>query len=130
MKKVSIILFLLMLSVAFNGFSQASAPSDFFAGQWETTIQGAPQGDVNIRIDIVRKDGKLTVNLGSENFINSRVQEERATELLILHDVVSNPHMPKESVKARDVHIILTKVDDNTLQVDSMGSNTLFKRVK
>ena len=37
MKKVSTILFLLMLGVAFNGFSQASAPSNFFVGTWENS---------------------------------------------------------------------------------------------
>ena len=133
MKKVSIILCLLMLGVAFNGFSQAPAPSDFFAGKWKLI----PPDGLNIdkdapspQIDIVRKEGKLIVNLWSEYYINSRVEKESATELSILYDIVSNPHMPKDSVKATNEFITLTKVDDNTLETSLQGMGVLLKRVK
>ena len=62
--------------------------------------------------------------------INVRVREERATELSILFDTVSNPWMPKDSIKARDVQMGLTKVDDDTLQVEYMGAQVTAKRVK
>ena len=133
MKKVSIILCLLMLGVAFNGFSQAPAPSDFFAGKWKLILPDELNIDKDApspQIDIVRKEGKLIVNLWSEYYINSRVEKESATELSIFYDIVSNPHMPKVSVKATNEFITLTKVDDNTLETSLQGMGVLFKRVK
>ena len=122
-----------MLGVAFNGFSQAPALSDFFAGKWK----GIPPDGLNIdkdapspQIDIVRKEGKLIVNLWSEYCINSRVEKESATELSIFYDIVSNPYMPKVSVKATNVHMTLTKVDDHTLETSFQGVDVFFKRVK
>jgi|GEM_PF-1414753 len=130
MKKVSIILFMLLLGVTFNGFSQAPAPADFFVGTWKSTFQGGPQGEMNAQIDIVRKDGKLTIHLSSANLINSRVQEERATELLILSDHAINPGLATQQITGRDLPITLTKVDDNTLEAGMSGMPLSFKRVK
>ena len=88
-----------MLGVAFNGFSQAPAPSDFFAGKWE--IIGVLEGEINHGFDISRKGGGLNANLNFETFANYRV-EERATELLVFFDVVTNPAMPKESIRVKN----------------------------
>ena len=134
MKKVSIILFLLILGVAFDGFSQAPAPSDFFVGKWKATFPVAPEvapvGETNFWIDIVRKEGKLTIHLGHEKIINSRVQDEHATELFILFDMANNVGFSSQLITAKDATMVLTKVDDDTLQVGLQGSSMTAKRVK
>jgi hypothetical protein len=133
MKKVSIMLFLLMLGVAFNGFSQASAPSDFFAGKWKGVLPNGSGSDTNAppapQIDIVREEGKLTVHLGG-NTINVRVQEESATKLAIVYDMAINPGFATQQITSRDEHLTLTKVDDSTIETSIMGMALSFKRVK
>lgn len=60
MKKASILLIVLFFGIALNGFSQtAPAPTDFYAGKWEITIIGTPNGDSKMITTINRKDGKL-----------------------------------------------------------------------
>jgi hypothetical protein len=66
MKKVSIILIALFFGIIVNGFSQATTPAptkDFFAGKWEITILGTPNGDSKLVATLIRKDGKLTGEL-------------------------------------------------------------------
>ncbi len=68
MKKVSILLFVLLLGVVINGFSQTTTPAptkDFFVGKWEITIFGTPNGDSKMVTELIRKDGKLTGELKS-----------------------------------------------------------------
>lgn len=59
MKKASIILIVLFFGIALNGFSQTTAPTDFYAGKWEITILGTPNGDAKMIASLSRKDGKL-----------------------------------------------------------------------
>ena len=134
MKKVSIILCLLMLSVAFNGFSQAPAPSDFFVGKWEISFGNSPSGEPNppLPIDLIRKEGKLTVKLDPDvsdifKVINPRVKEESTAKLVILFDSSDNERHEKQF---RDVPMELIKVDDDNLKVNFMGVNRSAKRIK
>ena len=62
MKKASILLYFLLLGVAYTSFSQTT-PKDFFAGKWEIAVSGTPRGDVTFVTDLMRKDGKLTGEL-------------------------------------------------------------------
>ncbi|NEU70025.1 hypothetical protein GK091_24305 [Spirosoma agri] len=136
MKKVTLLI-LLILGVTVNSYSQAPAPHDSFAGKWKAALPVSPdvgpRGEVQeatLWIDIVRKEGKLTIHLGSEKIINARVQEERANELFILFDTAINPGFATQQITARDVPMTLIKVDDDNLQVDFMGSQVTAKRAK
>lgn len=138
MKKISKMLLLLsMVTNSYAGYSQASPPADFFVGKWKAALpagpEGGPKGDVRetaLWIDIARKDGKLTVHLSGENIINTRVQEERATELSIIFDTAINPGHPTQLITARDIPVGLSKVDDDNLQLTYMGSAMTATRVK
>ena len=136
MKKTTIMLFLLLLGVAFNGYAQASPPSDFFAGDWKSLIEnpgvrGGPEGI--ILIYIIRKDGKLNVTIRMEwykyptppNFLSSTVKEERATELDIRNDIDFG-----DIRKYRDEPMTLTKGDGDTLKVSFLGMELTAIRAK
>jgi hypothetical protein len=61
MKKLSSFfagLFLLILSV--NANAQTQAPADFFSGKWSVLVEGLPQGDTKMMVNLERKEGKLT----------------------------------------------------------------------
>ncbi|GAB3570723.1 hypothetical protein GCM10027578_27650 [Spirosoma luteolum] len=119
------------------GFAQASTSADFFVGKWKATHPAGPQAgpggkaeEITLWIDIAKKEGKLTVHLSSENIINVRVLEERATALTIVYDMAINPGFPTQQITARDVHAELVKVDDDTLNLEQMGAQLPAKRVK
>ncbi|RIV18497.1 hypothetical protein DYU11_28405 [Fibrisoma montanum] len=125
MQKIRIILLLFSLGVAFTSFSQATSPTDFYAGKWEITILGSPRGDVVFQTDLVRTDGKLTGKLvdkadpanGSLKIL--RV-EESATKLIIYF----------ESSQGGEMSMDLTKVDDNTLKGSVYSFDATAKRIK
>jgi hypothetical protein len=108
MKKSGIIFVLLILSIAINGFSQTTAPTDFFAGKWEINVPGTPAGDVKFVIDLVRKDGKLTGALAilskPERIINKI--DEKADEIVIFFT----------SSQGDGVPLALAKVDNDNLE--------------
>jgi hypothetical protein len=115
MKKASILLFVLLVAVSFQGFPQITPPADFFAGKWEIAVMGTPNGDSKFVTDLVRKDGKLTGELvdpaGSRPAIPITKVEEGAGTLTIYF----------ESSQAGEISIDLTKVDDDHLKGQLMG---------
>lgn len=129
MKKVLFFFFFLTLAVAYNGFSQApataSAPSDFYAGKWEISIAGTPNGDVKLFTNLVRKDGKLTGDL-SDPVDTSKPKmaitkvEEKPNGMVIYFD----------SSQAGELSIDLTKVDDDNLKGAVYNFDTVAKRIK
>jgi hypothetical protein len=132
MKKASIMLFMLLLGVTFNGFSQASAPSDFFAGKWKINFIGSPYGEVSFPIDIIRKEGKLTVKLDPDassvfKLTNPKVEEESVTKLVIHFDM---PENEGRGVQSRDIPMELAKVDNDNLKGNFMNIDLTAKRVK
>jgi hypothetical protein len=59
MKKLSVFfaaLFLLMFSV--NVHAQ-TPPADYFVGKWDVLVEGTPQGDGKMVVNLERKEGKL-----------------------------------------------------------------------
>lgn len=127
MKKVSLVLVLLFLGVAFKGFSQAAkAPvTDFFAGKWEVLVVGTPNGDAKLVTNLVRKDGKLTGELVDPTGSNP--------EAIALTDVVDEADKITLYFTAQgtDVNVELEKVDDNNLKGSLMGMfDASAKRIK
>ena len=116
MKKVSLLLFVFLLSVCVKSYSQTTPPTDFFAGKWEITITGTPSGDSKMVTDLVRKDGKLTGELKDPSGTNpamaiTKVEEEAGKKLTIYFD----------TAQAGEIAIDLTKVDDDHLKGQLMN---------
>jgi hypothetical protein len=124
MKKVSMFLFIFLLSVCTRSFSQTTTPPDFFAGKWEITIFGTPNGDSKLTADLVRKDGKLTGQLINAADSTAKIPittiDEKGDNLAMAF-----------SAQGYDVTIDLTKVDDDNLKGTLMNSfEAKAKRLK
>lgn len=121
MKKVSLFLFVFLLSLAYTGFAQTAptptAPTtDLFAGKWEITITGTPSGDAKMITELVRKDGKLTGELkdpAGKNPVTpiTKVEEEAGKKITIYFD----------TAQAGEIGVELEKVDDDHLKGQLMG---------
>ncbi len=111
MKKVSLFLFVLLLGVAVKGMSQApAAPAEYFAGKWEISILGTPNGDAKLVANLVRKDGKLTGNL-------TNPAEPTAEAIPITSIDESGEKLGLAfSAQGYDVTMELNKVDDDNLK--------------
>ncbi|GAA4466382.1 hypothetical protein GCM10023189_48350 [Nibrella saemangeumensis] len=125
MKKVSFFFFVLLLGVAFNGISQTTTLADFFAGKWEITVTGTPNGDAKFVTDLTRKDGKLTGELKdptgkmTEAIPIEKIEEE-ANKITIYF-----------SAQGYDVNIALEKATDDDLKGSLLGMfDATAKRVK
>ena len=115
MKKASIFLVILFLGVAFKGYSQTAATTDFFAGKWEVSVIGTPNGDSKMVTDLIRKDGKLTGELkdpsgqNPEPFPITSIVEEADKVTLYF------------TAQGTDVSLDLAKVDDSHLKGSVMN---------
>ncbi|QJW89456.1 hypothetical protein HNV11_08710 [Spirosoma taeanense] len=125
MKKVSMLLVFVLLSVAFSGFSQTTPPTDFFAGKWEINIVGTPNGDVKLVTDLVRKDGKLTGELVDP--VDNTKPKMPITKVVEDGNKVA---IYFESSQAGELSIDLTKVDDDNLKGSVYNFDTTAKRIK
>lgn len=123
MKHLPFILFL-VVGFAIDGFSQANAPADFFAGKWEISVTSTPRGDVKFLTNLVRKEGKLTGELVEAGDANAKRPitkiEERANKLVIYF----------ESSQGGEIAIDLTKVDGDNLKGSLMSYDATAKRLK
>ncbi|GAB3164458.1 hypothetical protein [Telluribacter humicola] len=126
MKKVSLFLFIFILGVCVNGFSQTTTAPDFFAGQWEILVTGVPNGDVKFITELTRKDGKLTGELkdptGTRPAVPITKVEENGDTIII--------HFDNDQVG--DIGIELAKVDEDHLkgQLMSMFEATAVRKGK
>jgi hypothetical protein len=115
MKRSGIILAILFLGTAFNGFSQTATPTDFFAGKWEIVIFGTPNGDSKMVTELIRKDGKLAGELKDptgqnlEAFPLTNIVEEGNKVTLYF------------TAQGTDVNLDLEKVDDDHLKGSIMN---------
>jgi len=114
MKKVSVILFFLILGAAINGFSQ-STPPDFFAAKWDILVAGTPNGDAKFLTQLVRKDGKLTGEL--KNPTDASAEPIPITKI----EEGTNKITMYFTAQGYDVNLDLEKVDDDNLKGSLMG---------
>lgn len=115
MKKASIVLIMLFLGIAFKGYSQTAASTDFFAGKWEVSVMGTPNGDSKMVTDLIRKDGKLTGELKDPTGQNP--------ELYPITSIVeeANKVTLYFTAQGTDVSLDLAKVDDTHLKGSVMN---------
>ncbi|WP_018618906.1 hypothetical protein [Spirosoma luteum] len=124
MKKVSLFLFVFLLGVCLRGYSQTTPPTDFFAGKWEITIMGTPNGDAKMVADLTRKEGKLTGELKDPTGTNpampiTKIEEDAGNKITIHFD----------TAQAGEIGLELAKVDDDHLkgQLMSMFESTAVR---
>lgn len=124
MKKVSLICLFFILAISFNTQAQTTAPTDFFAGKWEITVIGTPNGDSKMLVDLVRKDGKLTGLLSNAAEPTAEKTPVTAEENGPLLELAFN-------AQGYDVTINLKKENDDNLKGSLMGMfDANAKRVK
>lgn len=119
MKRLSIVLFVLVFVAMTNGFAQTAvattpaattATTDFFAGKWEVSIFGTPNGDAKMIANFIRKDGSLTGEMSDpadaqkEKIPITKIEEE-AGKITIYF-----------TASGYDLSLPLEKVDDNNLK--------------
>lgn len=121
MKKASIILFMFFFGIALQGFSQNTTPTDFYVGKWEIAVNGTPRGDIVFKTNLVRKDGKLTGELVTDDNKRPITKIEEKDKTLVIYF---------ESSQGGEISIDLTKVDDNNLKGTLMDFTATAKRVK
>lgn len=119
MKKTSLFLFIILLGMVFKSYSQTAATTptstDFFAGNWEITIFGTPDGDAKMIAELIRKDGKLTGELKDPAGTRPAVpltKVEEGNENILLYFVAE---------QAGEISIELTKVDSDHLKGQLMS---------
>jgi len=115
MKKSFIILLTLMLGITFSGLSQNTAQKDFFAGKWEFTVLGTPNGDAKFSTTLTRKEGKLTGELSDPN--NPTKEKIAITKI----DEMSDKITIYFTSSGYDVNLEMSKVDENNLKGSMMG---------
>lgn len=127
MKKASIIFFTLFLGIAVKGLAQAAdtTAADYFAGKWEISILGTPNGDSKLVAELTRKDGTLSGELKDPSgnlpgAIPISNIEETKEQLTIYF-----------SAQGYDVNLVLAKVDQDNLKGSLLGMfDSKAKRLK
>jgi hypothetical protein len=127
MKKVSIVFVVLFFAVMANTFAQTAtattpAPTavakdstDFFAAKWELSIIGTPGGDKKMLANIVRKDGKLTGDLGDP------AEPDKEKIAITSIEEVANKITLAFTTSGYDVTVDLEKVDADNLKGQLLG---------
>ena len=111
MKKVSLMLFVMILGISFNGFSQTTAPTEFFAGKWEVNILGTPNGNAKFVTNLIRKDGKLTGELA-----DSADTTKAKVPITKIEEMGDNIAIYFFTTEAGEIAIELSKVDTYNLK--------------
>jgi hypothetical protein len=124
MKKVSFLFFFLFLGLAYTSFSQ-TIPKDFFAGKWEISVTGTPNGDAKFITNLVRKDGKLTGEMADP--VDTTKPKTPITKV---EEKGNNMVIYFESAEAGELSIDLAKVDDDNLKGTVYNFETTAKRLK
>lgn len=86
---------------------------DFFAGKWETTFIGTPQGDAVLDLVLERKDGKLsgTISPKADSKPVPIDKIEETAEKIILHFKMSG----------FDINVSLEKENNDNFKGKLMG---------
>ena len=88
-------------------------PADYFVGAWDVVIIGAPDGDMESRITLERREGKLTgymSGFGEEKVAFTQVDEGNDESVTLSF-----------SFNGMDIQMLLKKQDENTVKGDVMG---------
>ena len=112
MKRLSLI-----FTVVFGLFlcvnAHAQVKTDYFAGKWNVTVIGTPNGDRNIIFAFTRTDGKLT----------GAVQDTTGVETAKITSIEENEKSLTAAFTAEgyDVTVTFEPVDDDNIKGSLMG---------
>lgn len=116
---------ILFLGAVCTSIAQTTAPADFFAGKWEITVLGTPNGDAKLVADLARTDGKLTGQI--TNATDPSAEKIAITSIEEATDKITIGF----SAQGYDVTLDLSKVDDDNLKGNMMSMfDATAKRVK
>ncbi len=96
--------------MGYNATATRFKENDFFAGKWEISILGTPNGDAKMIANFIRKDGTLTGEMSDptddkkEKVPVTKIEEESGKITIYF------------SASGYDLNVPLEKVDDNNLQ--------------
>jgi hypothetical protein len=123
MKKLSIILFVLTFAAINNGFAQTTATTptttatdstttakDFYAGKWEVTFIGTPQGDAKMVANFTRVEGRL------EGVISDPTGQIKESITMTSVDEGTDKITFNFKAQGYDIAVDLEKVDDDNLK--------------
>ncbi|GGM95588.1 hypothetical protein GCM10010967_31260 [Dyadobacter beijingensis] len=115
----------LLLGIVCTSIAQTAAPADYFAGKWEITIFGTPNGDSKMIADLARTDGKLTGHL-------KNAADPEAEKIVITSvDEAADKITLGFSAQGYDVTLDLSKVDEDNLKGNLLNMfDATAKRVK
>ena len=114
MKKItSFFAGLLFILVSFTANAQSKAPADYFSGKWTVGVEGTPNGDSKMTMNLTRKDGTLggiiITKEGEAPITISKVEE---TEKSVTVYFTTNGY---------DVYLALEKKDEDRVMGTLMG---------
>ena len=114
MKKVcSLLAGLLFLVLSFTVNAQTQPAKDYFAGKWDVLMEGLPQGDPKMIVDLQRKDGKLQgAILDSTQKETAKITSVEETEKSITVYFTTQGY---------DVNLELSKKDEDHVTASLMG---------
>jgi hypothetical protein len=120
MKKLSIALFVLTFAALNNGFAQTTAATtatdsmttakDFYAGKWELTFIGTPQGDAKMVANFTRVEGRL------EGVISDPTGQIKESITMSSVDEGTDKITFNFKAQGYDIAVDLEKVDDDNLK--------------
>jgi hypothetical protein len=120
MKKLSIVLFVLTFAALTNGFAQTTAATtstdstatatDFYAGKWEVTFIGTPQGDAKMVATFTRVEGRL------EGVISDPTGQIKESITMTSVDEGTDKITFNFKAQGYDIAVDLEKVDDDNLK--------------
>lgn len=124
-RRKSIFMLMFVLAGFCTSVAQTAAPADYFAGKWEITIFGTPQGDSKMMADLTRTDGKLG------GYLKSTADPEAEKIPITSVDEAADKITLGFSTQGYDVTLDLSKVDDDNLKGNLLNMfDATAKRVR
>ena len=105
MKKLTTLLVGVFALMIISVNVKAQANTDFFVGKWDILVKGTPQGDVNMKVNFEKRDGKLVGTMVSPE----TSKEEPFNKL----DTTEKGIVVYFSAQGYDVDMSLEKQDDD-----------------
>lgn len=105
MKKLTTLIVGVFALMIISVSAKAQSNTDFFVGKWDILVKGTPQGDVNMKVNFEKKDGKLVGTM-----VNPETQKEEPFNKL---DTTENGIIVYFSAQGYDVDMSLEKQDDD-----------------
>lgn len=105
MKKLTTLIVGVFALMVISVSAKAQSNTDFFVGKWDILVKGTPQGDVNMKVNFEKKEGKLVGTM-----VNPDTQKEEPFNKL---DTTEKGIIVYFTAQGYDVDMSLEKQDDD-----------------